>query len=1360
MALTTMIERTALIEKKEEEYIDNVAGRNVTKEEPLPPSPIPWVALLVLRYSMYGVLAAVLLGLYALYELHFSKVGSNMSPVLFYVLLGVLGGLLLSCVVTWITVVRASNASAKFVGILCVVFIASLGFVLHQLHVIQTSQSTFYDALDAPYGDLAQEDKTLILNGGHQPSMWTRFSFDGPAWFLSWLESRCTKANDDGRDDVDYVDDSDFFAVFWKGKTQKCARRTLKVLMRFEDHYDIAIIILLAVYAFQVVLVLLFLWTHESIAAPSRKKRKKPKSSKKNKSTQDQSGSQPAALLSLISFVVALAGAGLGIFGIFMLQSCDFQSEVNWYLVGITAAGIVMTVAALCASFRWKTNYVTLSLLVMASLAWRIHSGTLKMEEQLPDVSNHARLLSFLRDMYNQTSNQTCQPVVRWMLHTCIRKNDSIITPFTGECQDEYVELVHTSLPVVDGVVESLAGLLMLLTCLVLLPMIKDACRKAFIWCCATQVQVPADAPVYEGNNWTHEDFSLEDAVKRYSCSIRSGDDAVKAAEIRLFNQELAKMTGRRENELDSSVKIFKHQLDAIIRVLVLRRLTTRCKCDVSLSVSKDGKWIHAKIFLSDNLLMTTLCQQEYKLQFADAVDPGPSFWHDKREIKNDLKVMDVHSAKGKLKLLLSKEIISRKEAVIFPMETPRRMSARLNVLLRSWRMASGSLVCTNRHPAFALYRPRADLQYLYKRYPNRLDLPGTFRRSAVLRTVDCLRIAATIIEAEFDIDRMLDNNVIGIFTCLHGASRFDYNNQRSLFKSWITFWKPFWLPGEFSPHTHWFLNRLGRLHPFRQPLQAVRDYFGENIAFYFAWSGFYGQCLVVPALLAIPLFVSMTTPSSLVLVWNFLLGQDSDLVHSKQPPLISQDAVVFSYEIILWGFFFIKLWERRSVWYQLEWGMRDLNLDLKDRVNFRGEERRNPVTQEVELHFSTAKRLRLQIESLICVLVLTAINLLVIVALLLAEGYFASWIGLRLAVLLSSLCLGFLAKWNSDNISHVAHRLSERENYQNDKDFEQSVIYKVFFMQLVNTYSPVWIIAFADMKIVSHTFLGGLYREYEVQEIGMVNKIVQINILVLLIFIVRLSSHLLEIIHEAAKKNANLANRESASAKKPFLLPSVDDEIELDTYGGSYEDYTELIVQFGLVVMFSSVCPLIPVLALVECMLEIRLDALNLCQFTRRPTPDIADGIGPWSSCAHMLLRIGVIMNFAFVYFMASNHASQQLVQRATLLLFEILWFLFPSTSRQAEEVMLRNEYLLERYFGEDSSEGFDDDPSHHAVVKDIADMGLSDDEGGSQPETSVADHMERYSLLRRLNVVLRKHAELKDFPDPNLVLKIPRND
>lgn len=53
--------------------------------------------------------------------------------------------------------------------------------------------------------------------------------------------------------------------------------------------------------------------------------------------------------------------------------------------------------------------------------------------------------------------------------------------------------------------------------------------------------------------------------------------------------------------------------------------------------------------------------------------------------------------------------------------------------------------------------------------------------------------------------------------------------------------------------------------------------------------------------------------------------------------------------------------------------------------------------------------------------------------------------------------------------------------------------------------------------------------------------------------------------------------------------------ESQMDAYLSTYEDYLELYIQFGYVVLFAAVSPLTALLALLNNILEIRIDAFKV---------------------------------------------------------------------------------------------------------------------------------------------------------------------
>jgi hypothetical protein len=93
---------------------------------------------------------------------------------------------------------------------------------------------------------------------------------------------------------------------------------------------------------------------------------------------------------------------------------------------------------------------------------------------------------------------------------------------------------------------------------------------------------------------------------------------------------------------------------------------------------------------------------------------------------------------------------------------------------------------------------------------------------------------------------------------------------QSSLWKlrfSWVTFWKQeefgtfakpwsiFTSPINVTLHSMAFSAHRFIFGLFSQPLDCIANYYGEDVAFYFAWLSFYTKWLTAPALLGLIAF-------------------------------------------------------------------------------------------------------------------------------------------------------------------------------------------------------------------------------------------------------------------------------------------------------------------------------------------------------------------------------------------------------------------------------------------------------------------------------------------------------------------------
>ena len=65
--------------------------------------------------------------------------------------------------------------------------------------------------------------------------------------------------------------------------------------------------------------------------------------------------------------------------------------------------------------------------------------------------------------------------------------------------------------------------------------------------------------------------------------------------------------------------------------------------------------------------------------------------------------------------------------------------------------------------------------------------------------------------------------------------------------------------------------------------------------------------------------------------------------------------------------------------------------------------------------------------------------------------------------------------------------------------------------------------------------------------------------------------------------------------------------------YEDTFDDFLEMFIQFGYVILFSSAFPLAALCALLNNIVEIRSDAFKLCMHHQRPFAKRVESIGIW---------------------------------------------------------------------------------------------------------------------------------------------------
>ncbi|DBA05103.1 TPA: hypothetical protein N0F65_000791 [Lagenidium giganteum] len=595
--------------------------------------------------------------------------------------------------------------------------------------------------------------------------------------------------------------------------------------------------------------------------------------------------------------------------------------------------------------------------------------------------------------------------------------------------------------------------------------------------------------------------------------------------------------------------------------------------------------------------------------------------------------------------------------------ETPARRSL--------WRQLWDSLVMMTPDPAiyfapYAEYKLEALYQPYYRRYPLRW---GDNKEETMFAQKDRIRLASSIVRRHINIDVLVEQGFLdGDMFAVH-----DEDALEDLRVTWATNWTMF-----------------------DQPLHKLRFYFGEKIALYFAWLGCFTKMLLLPSVATIVFWLWHG------IVWLF---NRDDVVRDRKWKL---SLVAHSFFMVLWASFFISLWNRKNSLLNGLWGLHGYLRDTHHRAEFRGRRSHNIVTDAPEMTFADPpKRRRAFLRSI-------AVVITMIGAVLAITGVLM-WLRYRITHRTHYKIDGAVT-WHSRALlwgvsvvnalqiivcntiyTKVARKLNDLENHRTDRAYENFLILKVFAFEFVNSYATLFYIVFLKDACEGPSedafFLGELTS--------------QLLILFISRIIVGNAQEVLKpLLYSWARKPTERWTRCWAQLQSERNR-SVERQTNLVPYeqAASFEDYSEMMILFGYVVLFGVVSPMVTLLALCNNFLEVHVDAIKICNFHRRPFPHPAKSIGAWSRILRFLIFVSFAMNAGLLIWKEGllealmtaeniNVAPEELFDPSTkviafmlyaslsLLAYMVVQQLVPTVPRSLELLMQRHEFIVGRVF------------------------------------------------------------------------------
>ncbi|KAK3592615.1 hypothetical protein CHS0354_008152 [Potamilus streckersoni] len=482
------------------------------------------------------------------------------------------------------------------------------------------------------------------------------------------------------------------------------------------------------------------------------------------------------------------------------------------------------------------------------------------------------------------------------------------------------------------------------------------------------------------------------------------------------------------------------------------------------------------------------------------------------------------------------------------------------------------------------------------------------------------------------------------------------------------------------------------------QPLDHIRDYYGEKIGLYFAWLGFYTQMLVPASIMGLIIFIygiaimgdsypsiEICDPKLNITMCPLCDFQcpywklQEACSHATASRIFDNNATLFfAIFMSLWGTLFLEFWKRKQAVIQYKWDMIDF---IKEEEPPRPEylakladtakTKVNPITGLKEPHLPFWRRrfptyllsysvmifmASLAIAGVVGVIAyrvstLAALNLLhddgtvrsnsTIVKGTTEVIYKNASLVTTITAALINLALIIILNFI---YSKIAFWLTDFECLRTQSEYDDSINIKLFALQFVNYYSSIIYIAFFKGRLVGrpgdYNMVFGA-RQEECEPGGcLIELCIQLAIIMAGKQIVQ--NNLIEI---ALPKLLKLAKRlyrrkfkkETAEQKANMAAWEKDYELSVAENTSLFQEYLEMVLQFGFLTIFVAAFPIGPLCCLLNNIIEIRFDALKFTTDLRRPVAEKTADIGIWFSVLYAISRIAVVSN-AFIIALTSD--------------------------------------------------------------------------------------------------------------------------
>ena len=494
----------------------------------------------------------------------------------------------------------------------------------------------------------------------------------------------------------------------------------------------------------------------------------------------------------------------------------------------------------------------------------------------------------------------------------------------------------------------------------------------------------------------------------------------------------------------------------------------------------------------------------------------------------------------------------------------------------------------------------RYEVQLLSGREYRRYKLAEDFLY-APFKTQERLEIITLIIQDALDVKAYLAGGVIKRLFSVHDESELEPIRER-----WIKHVQPF---------AAWKDYVTDKESNTMEDINHIRSYYGEKVAFYYAWLCHYTATLtyIVPFSIAVAFYQYLTESNS------------------------SAFLAFYAIILVLWSAFSGETWKNKQEELAFRWDKLDFELEEETRPNFHGDETINKKTGFVEKYYSESARLKKELVSLptIVLFALAIFSAYMVINLwkqIISEtetgNAKTAWL-FAASVTYSIIVVVLDAAWK-----RVALALTDWENHQTESEWENHYIFKKFSFMLINNT------------------MGGFYTASFQRDIQ------QLYTMMLTLVLVKHTSNVMKYVAvpliKTWPKRKKLQELSAAvdvevetqwayhvpgrpELSKPDILKArleVGENDSMVPWKGTVNYFSDYMIQYAFVVFFSLAFPLLGFVAWAFNLLTIRGEMLVNTSVVQRAHTTGARNIGSWQTIQETMGLASIVVNVSILLF------------------------------------------------------------------------------------------------------------------------------